>query len=410
MPHVPAAGLRTVRWAATTIATLALWGCGRGATAPTTPTDRATLVVVAPIPSLELGQTTTVAAFLVNAAGVRSPATQVTWTVAPATVATITSFGLLTTLAEGTAVVTATMGGIQGSVQLPVVPVPVARVDVSPPTADIGRGEVLQLVAVPRDRSGSALNGRAVQWRSSDTTRATVSATGSVRTLQPGNVTITATSDGVQGQVTVTVRDRANGVHQVTIEGTSALMIVGDTLRLEATVRDGEGRILEDRTVTWAVSIAAGSPVASVSASGLVRALGQGTAVIEATCEGRTASLPIRVVDQLDTSIVVTLASPIVSDTVADTLLVMADVKHVHPLARVMASVGTLNVELKLTPVGRGTLLWAGKLILADLRVGPYVVQVDATDSRGALGRATRAFTRKYKPGDGGTPPGPRSK
>lgn len=389
---------------------LALWGCGGGATAPTTSSERPTLVVEAPVPSLELGQTTTLTAFLVNAAGVRSPATQVTWTVSPATVATITSFGFLTTLTEGTAVVTAAMGGIQATVQLPVVPVPVAKVDVSPPTADISRGDVLQLVAVPRDRSGIALAGRAIQWRSSDSTRATVSATGTVRTLQPGNVTITATSDGVQGQVTVTVRDRVQGVHQVTIDATSSLMIVGDTLRLQATVRDGDGQILEDRTVAWSVSITAGNPVVSVSTDGLVRALGQGTAVIEATCEGKTASLPIRVVDNLDTSIVVILAAPIVGDTVADTLLVMADVDHVHPLARVVATVGPISVELKLTPVGRGTLLWAGKLVLADLRVGPYVVQVDATDARGGLGRATRAFTRKYQAGDGGKPPGPRSK
>ena len=347
---------------------------------------------------------------MVNSAGVRSPAPQGTWSVSPATVATITAFGFLTTLTEGTAVVTATAGAIQGSVQVPVVPVPVAKVDVTPPTADIGRGEVLQLVAVPRDRSGGALPGRAIQWRSSDTTRATVSATGTVRTLQPGNVTISATSDGVQGQVTVTVRDRAQGVQQVTIDGTSSLMIVGDTLRLQATVRDGAGHILEDRTVSWSVSITAGSPVVSVSASGLVRALGQGTAVIEATCEGKTASLPIRVVDNLDTSIVVILASPIVADTVADTLLVMADVKHAHPLTRVVATLGPMSVELKLTPVGRGALLWAGKLVLSDLRAGQYVVQVDATDARGGLGRATRAFTRKYQSGDGGTPPGPRSK
>ena len=132
--------------------------------------------------------------------------------------------------------------------------------------------------------------------------------------------------------------------------------------------------------------------------------------MIEATCEGKTASLPIRVVDNLDTSIVVILASPIVADTVADTLLVMADVKHAHPLTRVVATLGPMSVELKLTPVGRGALLWAGKLVLSDLRAGQYVVQVDATDARGGLGRATRAFTRKYQSGDGGTPPGPRSK
>lgn len=392
------------------VVTIALWGCGGSGSTPTAPIARATLDVLIPVPSLEVGQTTTMAAFMVNSAGVRTPAPQVTWSVSPATVATITSFGFLTSLTEGTAVVTATLGSIQGSVQVPVVPVPVAKVEVSPPVADINAGDLLQLIAVPRDRSGGALPGRTIQWRSSDTTRATVSATGVVRTLLPGNITITATSDGVHGQVALIVRDRVSGVHEVSIDAANPLMIAGDTLRLSATVRDGDGRILEDRTVTWAVSVTNGSTVATVSTGGLVRALAEGTAVIEATCEGKTASLPIRVVDNLDSGIVVTLAAPVVSDTVADTLLVLADVKHAHPLTTVIATVGPVSLALALTPVGRGTLLWMGKLILSDLRVGPYVLQVDATDSRGALGRATRAFTRKYQTGDGGKPPGPRSK
>lgn len=393
-----------------TVAVVVLWGCGGSGTGPSSPPDAQSLELAVPIPSLEVGQTTTVAAFRVNAAGARSELTHVTWSVSPAAVASISSFGLLTALSEGVAVITATTGGIQGSVHLPIVPVAVARVDLSPATPDVGPGEDLQLVAVLRDRSGRVLTGRAITWSSSDSTRATVSATGAVHTISPGTVTIRATSDGVQGQVLVTVRDRVTGVQDVAIDGSNTLMVVGDTLRLSATVRDGTGRILSDRTVTWAVSVTSGRTVASVSGDGLVRALSQGSAVIEATCEGRTALLPIKVVDNLDTSIVVSLAAPVVSDTVSDTLLVMADVKHVHPLAQVVASVGPLNVVLKLTPVGRGTLLWAGKLILSDLRVGTYIVQVDATDSRGALGRATRAFVRKYRAGDGGTPPGPRSK
>ena len=363
-----------------------------------------------PVPSLEVGQTTTMAAFRLNGAGARSELTNVTWSVSPATVATISSFGLLTALAEGVAVVTATAGGTQGSIQIPIVPIAVAQVDLLPATPDLGPGEDLQLVAVVRDRSGRVLSGRAILWSSSDSTRATVSATGSLHTISPGTVAIRATSDGVQGQVMVTVRDRVTGVQDVTIDASNALMIVGDSLRLSATVRDGTGRVLDDRTVTWAVSATSGHAVASVSGDGVVRALSQGSAVIEATCEGRTASLPIKIVDNLDSTIVVSLAAPLVADTVSDTLLVLADVTHAFPLAQVIATVGPKTVVLQLTPVGRGTLLWAGKVFLGDLRVGSYLLQVDATDSRGALGRATRAFTRKYRAGDGGTPPGPRSK
>jgi hypothetical protein len=65
----------------------------------------------------------------------------------------------------------------------------------------------------------------------------------------------------------------------------------GNTLQLTATVRDGNGNVLDGRAVTWASSAPA---VATVSLSGLVTAVASGTALVTATSdEGKTGGAVI---------------------------------------------------------------------------------------------------------------------
>src|SRR2546429_618834 len=84
-------------------------------------------------------------------------------------------------------------------------PAPVASVDVSPATASLPVGATVQLVATPRDASGNPLPGRVVTWASSNTTVATVSASGVVTGKVAGTATITATSEGQSGTAAITV-------------------------------------------------------------------------------------------------------------------------------------------------------------------------------------------------------------
>lgn len=86
-----------------------------------------------------------------------------------------------------------------------VVPVPVASVVVSPDVVTRSVGQSIQLIATPRDSVGGAIAGRSTVWSSSDTTRAIVSATGTVTMRSVGSVTIAATIDGKVGTAAISI-------------------------------------------------------------------------------------------------------------------------------------------------------------------------------------------------------------
>jgi len=79
-------------------------------------------------------------------------------------------------------------------------------------------------------------------------------------------------------------------VASVSVTPETFLLSVGDTVRLSAATRDAAGQLLSGRVVGW-VSDAAS--IASVSSTGLVRALSPGLVWISATSEGRTGSASI---------------------------------------------------------------------------------------------------------------------
>ena len=81
-------------------------------------------------------------------------------------------------------------------------------------------------------------------------------------------------------------------VASVTIAPSSASLHVGDTLRLSATPWDASGNILAGRSIAWTSDSTA---VASVTSSGLVRAVAAGSSTIRATSEGKTGTAPVTV-------------------------------------------------------------------------------------------------------------------
>jgi hypothetical protein len=82
---------------------------------------------------------------------------------------------------------------------------PVASVVVSPATASVAVGQMVQLTATPKDARGNSLSGRVVTWATSNAALATVSGSGLVSGLVVGSVTITATSEGQSGTAAVMV-------------------------------------------------------------------------------------------------------------------------------------------------------------------------------------------------------------
>ena len=200
-------------------------------------------------------------------------------------------------LAAGTARVTAVVGTARATADLtvtaPAAPVvPPARVVVSAVPGAIALGETRQLTATPVDAAGTPLAGsRAVTWTSSAPTVVSVSSAGAVTGLAEGAATITATIDGVSGNTTVQVR---TPVASVAVTPPSATLTVGGpTVTLAATPRDAAGTALSGRGATsWTSSNPA---VATVGTTGVVTAVGAGSATITATIEGVAGTAAITV-------------------------------------------------------------------------------------------------------------------
>ena len=170
----------------------------------------------------------------------------------------------------------------------------VASVSVSPSTATVAIGATTTLTATPVDASGNTVSGQTVTWSTGDASIATVTG-GVVTGKAAGTVTITAAAAGYQGQATITVTPASVASVTLAASQTSLLAFVADSVHLgtanvTATLKDAGGNVLTGRTVTWASS---DTNVVQVSTSGVVQAIGNGTATITATSGGVSGTIQI---------------------------------------------------------------------------------------------------------------------
>ena len=250
----------------------------------------ATVTVSPSVASIFTGATQQFTATLRDAGGNLLTGRSISWSTVNGSVATVSTSGVVTAIAQGATSMTAISEGKSGAATITVLPVPVASVVVTPGAASIVAGTTVALTATPKDASGNALSGRTVAWTSSSSAIAAVSQSGVVTAIAPGAVTITAMAEGQSGQATIAVTPAP--IATVSVFPGSADMAVGQTLGLLATPRDANGNPLTNRSVTWATSNAG---VATVSTTGVVTSIGGGTATITAMSEGVSGRAAIAV-------------------------------------------------------------------------------------------------------------------
>jgi alpha-tubulin suppressor-like RCC1 family protein len=120
----------------------------------------------------------------------------------------------------------------------------VATVQVRAPEPSLVRGTELQLRAVLKGPNGQVLGGRTVEWTSSDTSVAVVSAdSGLVYGLQSGFVTITATSEGTSGTVALQVLTGLDFA-SIRIDPAGRSLLLGSVLKLTAQPYNGSGEAM----------------------------------------------------------------------------------------------------------------------------------------------------------------------
>ncbi len=173
---------------------------------PARPVPVASVAVTPATATVIVSATHPFAAVAQDAKGVALPDRSITWRSSDATVATVSSTGLVTTLTPGAVTIQATSEGVVGNASLTIRPVPVASVTVTLPSADIVRGAALQATAVLRDAAGNPMTGRMVTWGTSNPAIAAVDGAGLVTAITRGAVTIAASSENQVGSALLTVR------------------------------------------------------------------------------------------------------------------------------------------------------------------------------------------------------------
>ena len=217
--------------------------------------------------------------------------TAVRWVSRNPTVASVTDDGTLSAKRRGVAVVVAESGGFARAATITVMPPPVVAVviDGGAPALVVGTATSLRAIARMAARAESVDQERMFEWRSSDPAIATVSAGGTVTARNPGRATISATCEGVRGQVEVTVV--TVGAHSIVVKSPSSPLRRGDRATLSATVYDASGNVLE-RPVTWRSSDAR---VVSVDQDGRIVARAEGWAIVTARADGIESPVEILV-------------------------------------------------------------------------------------------------------------------
>ena len=264
----------------------------------------ANVVIVEEASDIVVGQNTQLTAEVRDASGGILTGRLVSWSSNRTSVATVSSSGLVTGNAAGTATITATSEGKMGTATINVSPRPVSSVIVSPGQLSLIVGQTRQLTISITDDRGQILSGRPVSFSSNNSQIVSVSPSGLLTGISAGMATITATSEGKTGTADVTVTPVPVSMVEVTPSQSS--IIVGHGVQLTATAKDVAGKPLSGRSVNWR----SGAPgLASVSASGMVTGLQPGTAVIIATIDGIAGSATVTVSPVPVASVTVTPAS-----------------------------------------------------------------------------------------------------
>jgi hypothetical protein len=246
---------------------IALTACGDDVTIE----DQTNVQLTLSSATCSVGQTVQL---LATVNGSNSSTTPVTYAVAPATGVVTLSGTTLTCAAPGSAIVTATVGNRTAQAAITVTPAqnPVQSIQLVPDAFTINVGGTQTITPVVTGNPGA---NTAVNYRSADTTIATVNAAGVVTGRRVGITTIIATSvasPNIQAAAQVTVSQ--SSVQSITVTPSTVQLAPGNTITVVPNVQAPAG---VSRAVTY---LSNNTAVATVSATGVITAVSNGTAVI----------------------------------------------------------------------------------------------------------------------------------
>ncbi len=224
-----------------------------------------------------------------------------TWISSSTATATISASGVATGIASGTSTITASLSGVNGTAVLSVTAKTLTAIAVTPGTASIAEGAMLQFTATATYSDNSTANVTSTAaWSTASSSIATVNGSGLATAVAAGSTTVAATLNGVSGAAALSVKT----ITSIAVTPAPASFAAGSTQQLTATATYSDGST-SDITSTAAWSVANPS-VATVNSSGLATALASGTTHATATMNGVTGTDSLTVTLAAGTAVDVT--------------------------------------------------------------------------------------------------------
>ncbi len=344
--------------------------------------------------TINAGQTATSSVVLRDSLGGVLTGITIGWSSSKSTVASVGLGGIITGVSAGSATITASSQGKSGNAGVTVngSTVPVASVTVSG-ASSLTIGQSSQAAATTRDASGNVLTGRPITWSSSNSSVATVSATGLMTGVAAGSAQIIATSGSASGSLTVNVSGAPAAIATVTVTLAKSSIPAGTSTQATAVARDASGQPISGVAFFWGSSSAA---TATVSLGGVVVGVAPGSANITASAAGKSGSA----------AVTVTLAAPPSGVTAVPPALPNAYVNTTYtpPTGQTIHVPAGGNLQTAIDQAKRGDVItlqpgvtYTGNFILRANKTGTGYITIRTSASDASLPpQGTRLTPSRY--------------
>ncbi|NRS48127.1 Ig-like domain-containing protein [Brevibacillus sp. HB2.2] len=206
------------------------------------------------------------------------------WSTSKSSVATVSSSGTITATGKGKATITAQYKGEKVEIDVSVDSSSSGDLEADDTSITLKKGEK-ETVKLRYD--GDTISNSKATWKTSKSSVATVSSSGTITAKGKGTATITATYKGEKVEIEVKVGTKSSG--KLEADDTSLSMKKGDSEKITLTY-DGD-----DISSTKAKWKSDKTSVASVSSSGVVKAKKKGKATITAEYKGYEVEIEVTV-------------------------------------------------------------------------------------------------------------------
>lgn len=305
----------------------------------------------------------------------------VSWASSDNAVATVDVNGVVNTVSEGTATITvsANSGSETATCAITVLPGTVNPTSVAItncPSADL---EVGASVDLNETVSPSGATDKSVSWSSSNTSVATVDASGTVTGIAEGQAIITVSTNtaSLTDICVVQVVPDEVPVAGVNLGGaTMDTLVVGSTEQLTATITPSNAT---DQSLVWSSN---NSSVATVDQNGMVTAIGAGSATITVVTTDGAYTDQVEVIVSDDPNSIISLEENIMiyPNPVRDVLAIRASTIEIAKV-KVFDILGNVVIDEEMQVYN---------LDLSGLSGGIYIVHVISNDNRQLIKKITK--------------------